>query len=171
MEADLFVAYAPDPDPTLLETVFPSASLVFPQMGDNLGDRMDNAIRYVLSRGYDACLLTGSDLPLMGKEHLVSGFAALESADVVIGPTGDGGYYLVGMKEPCSPIFDYRDYGTATVLDSTLAAAEAAGRRVAFAMPCDDVDTPADLRLLCEKLPSHSHTAQFLNQLRREGIL
>lgn len=170
VDADLFVAYTPDPDWELLKAIFPNAKGFFPQKGADLGEKMYNALASVLELGYEVAVLTGADLPLMTAAHLESGFFALEHADVAIGPTSDGGYYLVGMKTPHRAAFENQCYGGATVLENTVAAAIAAGLTVSFAEPCDDVDTPEDLRALLGQLPAGTVTHQFLLQLKKEGV-
>ena len=170
MDADLFVSYTADPDWEMLKSVFPAAADYFPQEGANLGEKMYNALRHVLELDYDAVVLTGADLPLMTAAHLESGFTALEGADVTFGPTSDGGYYLVGMKQPHRTVFENQQYGGATVLENTIAASEAAGLAVMLADPCDDVDTPEDLRNLAKVLSGDSATYQYLMQLRKEGV-
>lgn len=169
--ADLFVAYTPDPDWVKLQEVFPSAAHFFPQAGEGLGEKMDRAIREVLARGYDAVVLTGADLPLMTAAHLESGFDVLKSFDLAIGPTTDGGYYLVGAKAPCTAIFTGQRYGGSSVFENTLSAARAAGFTVGTALPCGDVDTPEDLRQAAARINPESHTGRFLESLRKDGIL
>lgn len=170
VDADLFVAYTTDPEWTMLKDIFPAAKGFFPQEGADLGEKMYHALGYVLSLGYDGVLLTGADLPRMRTSHLDSGFAVLEHADITIGPTSDGGYYLVGMKQPHQAIFENQSYGGSTVLENTLAAGKTAGLTVALADACDDVDTPEDLRALIGQLPPKSATFQYLMQLKKEGI-
>ena len=167
-DADLLVAHTPDPDWESLKTVFPAARF-FPQEGTDLGAKMNHALNLALSMGYEKCILTGSDLPLMTREHLMSGFDALNQADVTLGPTSDGGYYLVGVKEESPFLFEKQTYSCGNVFKNTFAAAEAAGKTCCPALSCDDVDTPEDLRILCMALDPHSHTAAFLRTL--EGIL
>ena len=166
LEAHLFVAYTPDAEWEELKTVFPHAGYI-PQKGDNLGERMHRVIRKVLDLGYESVILTGADLPLMTVSHLESGFAVLEEKDIAIGPTSDGGYYLIGMKKPCREVFRIEGYGGSSVFENTLAAAEDAGRTVGLAWTCDDVDTPEDLRNLAKTANPDSHTACYLKQ---EGI-
>jgi rSAM/selenodomain-associated transferase 1 len=168
--ADLYVAYTADPDWEVLKPIFPCARGFFPQEGADLGEKMYNALSHVLERGYDKVILTGADLPLMTAAHLERGFAALEGADVTFGPTSDGGYYLVGMKQPHKAIFEKQQYGGATVLENTVAAAEAAGLSVSFAKQCDDVETPEDLRNLTKHLSPETATYQYLMQLKKEGV-
>ena len=164
LEADLFVAHTPDPDWEQLKGVFPTAQF-FPQEGADLGAKMNHALNLALSMGYEKCILTGSDLPLMTGEHLISGFDALEHADVTLGPTSDGGYYLVGVKKESPFLFENQTYGYGNVFDNTVAAVRAAGKSFCPALPCDDVDTPEDLRKLLKTLDPQSHTAAYLRSL------
>lgn len=170
VNADLFVAYTADPDWEMLKAIFPAARGFFPQEGADLGEKMYQAILRVLDLGYGEVILTGADLPLMTEAHLKSGFEALKSANLVIGPTSDGGYYLVGMKQPHRAVFENQHYGGATVLENTVAAGKNAGLTVAFAKACDDVDTPEDLRTLLGQLSPVSATGRYLMQLKKEGI-
>ena len=123
LDAHLFVAYTPDPDWEQLKDVFPRAGYLA-QKGNDLGEKMYRAIRKVLALDYESVILTGSDLPAMTADHLRSGFAALEENDIAIGPTSDGGYYLIGMKRPCREVFRIEGYGGASVFENTVAAAK-----------------------------------------------
>ena len=163
MDADLFLFHTPDPGWAELKPVFPAAKGFYPQIGEGLGEKMNHALNAVLAMGYDAVVLTGADLPAMEKAHLESGFAALEYADVALGPTSDGGYYLVGVKAPAPYLFANQSYGNGSVFDRTAAAAAAAGRALATAMPCGDVDTAADLQAL--RLSHDSHTRRYLSKI------
>lgn len=163
LDAALFVAHTPEAGWEQLRPLFPQAAGFFPQEGEGLGQRMANALERVLSLGYDACVLTGSDLPELTAAQLESGFRALERADTVLGPADDGGYYLVGLKRPCPALFERQSYGGSSVLESTLAAAAQAGLSTALALPCRDVDTPEELRALWARCrQSDSHTARCL---------
>ena len=166
LDAHLFVAYTPDADWESLKTVFPHAGF-YPQKGNDLGERMYRVIRKILELGYESAVLTGTDLPMMTAAHLESGFAVLEEKDIAIGPTSDGGYYLIGMKKPCREVFRVEGYGGASVFESTVTAAEDAGLSVGLALTCDDVDTPGDLWDLTKTVRPGSHTEKFLKQ---EGI-
>ena len=164
MDADLLVAHTPDPDWEQLKAVFPTARF-FPQEGKDLGEKMNHALNLTLSMGYDRCILTGSDLPLMTKVHLLSGLDALTQADVTLGPTSDGGYYLVGVKEESPFLFEKQTYGCDKVYENTLAAVRAAGKTFCPAQSCDDVDTPEDLKNLLKTIDPQSHTAEYLRSL------
>ena len=144
LNADLLVAHTPDPDWDELKAVFPGA-LFFSQEGHDLGAKMNHALNLALSMGYETCILTGSDLPLMTREHLLSGFEALNQADITLGPTSDGGYYLVGVKEVSPFLFENQTYGYGNVFENTVASVQTAGKTCRPALGCDDVDTPEDL--------------------------
>lgn len=164
VDAHLFVAHVPDPDWESLKSVFPHAGFL-PQKGADLGEKMYRSIRKVMELGYESVILTGTDLPLMTAEHLNRGFELLEEKDIAIGPTSDGGYYLIGMKQPRREVFRIGGYGGSSVLENTVAAAESAGLSVGIALPCDDVDTPDDLWQLTKTVRPDSHTARFLATL------
>ena len=167
VDAHLFIAYTPDPDWEQLKSVFPPAGY-FPQKGNDLGEKMYRVIRKVLSLGYESVVLTGTDLPLMTAAHLESGFAVLKEKDIAIGPTPDGGYYLIGMKQPCREVFRVQGYGGVSAFENTVAAAQYAGLTIGTALPCGDIDTPDDLWELTKTVSPDSFTGQFLKQ---EGIM
>jgi rSAM/selenodomain-associated transferase 1 len=113
----------------------------------DLGARMRRAAAAVLATAPRAVLI-GSDAPTVGVEAIRSAFGALRRARVVVGPSIDGGYYLLGVRPPLPPIFARMPWGSARVFARTLAALHRA--RIAPAVqPCwYDVDTPADVALL-----------------------
>jgi len=169
LEAKLFVSYVPDPDWKNLKQLFPQAEFL-PQEGADLGEKMLRAIAQVLELGYGQAVLTGADLPRMTENHLLSGFAVLEGNDIAIGPTSDGGYYLIGMKQPHEEVFRVSGYGGSSVFENTVAAAQNTGLTVGMALSCDDVDTPEDLKELMKTIDPGSHTGRFLAQLTKEGM-
>lgn len=169
LDADLFISHTPDPEWIRLAPVFPYAAGYFPQEGADLGEKMHNAIARVLAMDYEAVVLTGADLPLMTVGHLESAFEALETRDIAIGPNPDGGYYLIGMKQPRPEIFHVPNYGGATVYENTLAAIQSAGLSWAPAFPCGDVDMPEDLRALLGNIDPASATGRCLLDFQKEG--
>jgi rSAM/selenodomain-associated transferase 1 len=93
-----------------------------------------------------------SDSPHLPLAFLHSAFELLETSDVVVGPTEDGGYYLVGASAAHPRLFDAAPLGTGSARDALLANARALGLSVAFTDPWYDVDVPADLRRLSAEL-------------------
>ena len=146
--ADLFVCYTPKGQEKRLYPVFGTGADVryLPQRGDGLGERMYLAFCEVFKKGYHACLLMGTDVPEVRERDLNRAFAILNGKDIVLGPTKDGGYYLVGMKRPVKCIFQVEGYGKTSVLRDTVRQAKRAGLTVGFTEALWDMDTYEDLQ-------------------------
>ena len=121
------------------------------QSGADLGARMKEAFRACFASGDEHAILIGSDLPTLPGEFIVDAAAALVSpADVVLGPSEDGGYYLVGVSRTradaaLDALFSEVPWGSPDVLARTLGRLREAGLRVELVAPWFDVDTPEDL--------------------------
>ncbi len=125
----------------------PPGYQVVAQRGANLAARMAWAVAEQAAAGCDRILLRGSDSPTLDLETLEGALSALEDHDLVLCPDRDGGYNLVGLREPAPGLFDH-PMSTARALDDTLAGARALGLRVHLMAPRFDVDRVEDLRLL-----------------------
>jgi len=118
------------------------------QQGCDLGERMANAVDATLQR-YQQVLVIGSDTPTLDADYLQQALAALDAGyDVVLGPAFDGGYVLIGCSTPHACMFEDIEWGTAQVLQQTLARLAAAGLRCHLLNARPDVDGPADLRFI-----------------------
>lgn len=116
------------------------------QRGDDLGARMANAMSDAFANGAEAVVLIGSDLPTLPPAHLRDAFAMLDSgADVVLGPTEDGGFYLVSARSALPDIFGGVEWSRSDVLARVSHAAHQTGLVVGFAREWWDVDTAEDL--------------------------
>ena len=120
VQADLFVFYTPRDEKELLKQVLDEKAMCFPQHGADLGERMKNAIGIALRMGYEKVVLIGTDIPQIHPETLKNAFDNLKDKDIVIHPTFDGGYYLIGMKREYDSIWKIERYGTNTVIYDTL---------------------------------------------------
>ncbi len=98
----------------------PGMDAYLPQSGGDLGARMWAAVESGLSRGAQKILLLGCDCPQISKESVTSSFDALNRYDVVLGPTDDGGYYLLGLKEGNPSLFRDIPWSTEKVFEKTL---------------------------------------------------
>ena len=90
------------------------------QSGNDLGERMQNAFSEMFGMGYEKVMIVGSDIYELQQKDIENAYDALETTPFLIGPATDGGYYLLGMKELNSEIFQNKDWGTTTVLEATL---------------------------------------------------
>ncbi|MBI5075931.1 MAG: TIGR04282 family arsenosugar biosynthesis glycosyltransferase [Nitrospirae bacterium] len=122
-----------------------------PQQGNDVGQRMDNAIRQLLSLGAEKAVLTGTDIPGLNSTIITQAFAALDNADIVIGPAEDGGYYLIGMKEPHGELFRDIPWSTVQVYEQTLRAIEDGKLRCQSLITLSDLDIVSDYRRLLLK--------------------
>ena len=117
----------------------------FLQEGDDLGERMELAIRSSLEKGADRVVLVGSDLPHLTDTILIEAFNKLQEADVVLGPSEDGGYYLVGMNEIQPAIFREMTWSVDDVLEVTRQRLEDTHIRWTEVLTLNDLDTVEDL--------------------------
>ncbi|MFN8471528.1 MAG: TIGR04282 family arsenosugar biosynthesis glycosyltransferase [Anaerolineae bacterium] len=147
------LAHTPADAEHYFRTICPPAFKLSPQSGPDLGARLHNILTRTLAEGYRQAVVMDSDSPTLPPAYLRQAFDELDipDTDVVLGPCDDGGYYLIGLKEPCAGLFDIA-MSTPTVLQQTLAAAEAAGRRVALLPTWYDVDTVQEVERLRAEL-------------------
>ena len=143
--------YPPDEQPVLSRWLGDDR-FYEPQAGEDLGQRMKNAFEKCFAEGFDKAILIGSDSPDLPREIIDEGFAALTSCDAVIGPSCDGGYYLIGFKSETFPPDLFSDilWSTGGVLKSTRAILDKKGLRVFVLPPWRDIDTYEDLKALLE---------------------
>ncbi len=146
MGMTLYVACAPDmahPFFKVLEGRY--GARLLPQEGDDLGTRMASAIQKAFSLGHTRVILTGTDLPTLHRAHFSQTANELGQHDLVIGPTLDGGYYLVALSRPAPELFCNIAWSTTTVLEETQKKAAALGLSVALLPSLRDLDEIEDL--------------------------
>ncbi|SKA82999.1 hypothetical protein SAMN05443428_10520 [Caloramator quimbayensis] len=172
--ADIFITYTPEEKFKIIEDIIPSYVVSFPQKGIGLGERMKYAFEYVLSKNYDRVILMGSDIPMVKYNHIIDAFKALYNNDVVIGPTFDGGYYLLGMKRVYRNLFDdVIKWGGESVFERTISIAKNNNLSVKVAEKNRDIDTYEDLSYLAENIsnckkegqPYPYNTGKFLEKI------
>jgi hypothetical protein len=117
------------------------------QIGLDLGDRMDNAFNDGFDKGFDRIVLVGSDCPELTADILNEAFEALDHHPVVLGPASDGGYYLIGLKQRLSNVFQNIPWGTENVLEVTRTVLSSLEVSCSLLERLCDVDTPEDLHV------------------------
>jgi hypothetical protein len=152
LEVDVRLYLAP-PLPEGGVDALPTDVRLYEQRGDGLGERMRRAVRETLDDGYDQVVLLGSDHPTLPVSFLREAFGALEEpASICVGPTEDGGFYLLGTNAVYPQLFEEMSYSHSEVFDDTLARAGRTDAGLTVLPPWYDVDRPADLRRMLSDL-------------------
>lgn len=161
--------------------ILPGHFELMPQRGEAFGERLIAATEDLFTIGFDAVCLIDSDSPTVPQHAYADAVKILaKSGDrIVLGPSDDGGYYLIGLKKLHHRLFEEIDWSTERVADQTLARSKELGLDVALLPKWYDVDDSATLCELCDELlgtpPSRTgfaalQTHQFLSEIvQREG--
>lgn len=120
------------------------------QADGDLGQRMAAAFARAFALGAEKALIVGSDCPDLSAAIVRQAYDALDAADVCMGPTLDGGYYLLGMKRPCVALFEDVAWSTEKVADQTRQKVAAAGLKLAELPLLNDIDEEKDWRQWAE---------------------
>ena len=150
----LRLAYTPEGGPDGFDRLGVEPHELMPQRGEGLGERERFLFEDLFAAGFHKAVIIGSDLPTLPEDHLAGALRGLEeSGTVVLGPSADGGYYLMGLVAPsdATPLPDlFTDvrWSTTSALDDTVSAAHRSGIRVTFVPGWYDVDDEAALRRL-----------------------
>jgi rSAM/selenodomain-associated transferase 1 len=110
----------------------------------DLGERMHRAFKRLLA-SHSSAIIIGTDAPALDAPMLLAAHQALQRHDAVFVPAHDGGYALIGLRQPCAALFHDMPWGTATVMRETRRRAERASIRWHALPPVHDIDEPQDL--------------------------
>jgi uncharacterized protein len=119
---------------------------VSPQGAGELGERLHRAFESAFADGARRVVVIGSDCPQVTATDIEAAWAALATNDLVVGPASDGGYWLIGLRQPKPVLFQNISWSTATVIQETLGRAKAARLSVKLLRQLADVDTEQDWR-------------------------
>ena len=168
----LYLDAPPDAAPPDLA---PDGVTLHEQRGDGLGRRMLHAFVESFLGGYERVVVIGADHPTLPLDFVRLAFDELaEPLRIVLGPSDDGGYYLLGTNELRPALFEGMAFSHGAVFEETLARAQAEAA-VTVLPPWYDVDTPADLRRLASELEAEPalapRTREVLAALRARGAV
>ncbi len=171
-----FLAFTPKNQQPFFEKLFLEKSLshritLLPQQGNNLGKRIYEAIKTVVSQGYDRVIAIGSDSPTLQPDHVRKALENLETVDVCLGPSRDGGYYLIGMHHPHEKLFEKIPWGEDKVFEITLEKAREARLSTSILPEWYDVDTADDLTYLRTQLAELNKVSGAFVPHRTETLL
>jgi rSAM/selenodomain-associated transferase 1 len=167
------VSYSPPESQSWFKDLTPPHFMLLPQYGDDLGARLLSTFEQLFQAGYTEVLVIDSDTPTLPTAHLeqaLSLFAAPQN-DVVLGPTEDGGYYLIGLRRLHHELFERMPWSTPQVFRETRRRSAQCGLTVACTESWYDVDTPEDLARLMRSIDQiqdglAGQTRRFLQGLR-----
>ena len=158
----------PEADVNELAQVAGDQANVLAQKGEGLAAGLTSVFKHFAGAHPRRTIAFNSDSPHLPRSVLEDAFEALGKHDVVVGPTHDGGYYLVGAKASHPTLFTRDGMGTSTALERLLASARALELSVGFADPFYDIDVVDDLTRLAGELrlaPDRApRTAQWLKK-------
>lgn len=138
-ETKVHIHYTPNAI-SLMEDWLGSDYVYHLQEGEGLGERLIHSMQLEFSNGSEKLIFLGGDCPYVDHARLDEAFTLLDENEVVVGPATDGGYYLIGIKEPRAELFQGIDWGTQSVCETTLNICEREGLSVTLLQEESDVD-------------------------------
>ena len=161
----------PEPDQDALADLLGNSVPVVAQKGEGLAAGLTSVFRHFTAADRQQVIAFNSDSPHLAPTVLDTAFEILATYDVVVGPTYDGGYYLVGAKAAHPSLFEGDGMGTGSALDRLLARTKALELSTGFTEPFFDIDVVNDLILLAPELqvaPSKApRTAAWFDEWRQ----
>jgi hypothetical protein len=168
VDASLRIFYHPEKHGSLVKDWIGGRGRLYAQKGSDLGERMHDAFIRMSAEGFEQMLLIGSDIPEIDKPIISGAFSMLKVSPAVIGPAGDGGYYLIGFRSNTlfPEAFSGIDWGTAMVMEKTLERFAQNRMDPAIVPMVRDIDTGADLLDLGGRLSNGSAGGPELGNTR-----
>jgi hypothetical protein len=146
--------YTPVGAESTYNDILPADFSLLQQRGDKFGERLYFAVEDLFKCGFESVCLIDSDSPTVPAENFAEAVGLLSTNEdrVVLGPSDDGGYYLIGVKKPHWHLFEQIDWSTERVLNQTMQRATEIRTEVKLLPTGYDVDDDASLRRLCNEL-------------------
>lgn len=146
--------YTPVGAESVYKNIFPREFYLIPQRGNDFGERLIFAAEDLFSMYFESVCLINSDSPTVPASSFAAAANELarQGDHVVIGPSDDGGYYLIGVKKAHRSLFEEIDWSTERVLDQTMKRAAEIGIKVKQLPAGFDVDDRSSLHRLCDEL-------------------
>jgi uncharacterized protein len=153
-KAQCIAVYTPVGAEAAYVGILPDKFALVPQRGEAFGERLSAATEDLLQLGFDSLCLIDSDSPTVPEKAFAQAveFLARPGDSVVLGPSDDGGYYLIGLKKLHCRLFETIDWSTERVLEQTIEAAREINVPVHLLPTWYDVDDRRTLSRLCREL-------------------
>lgn len=165
---DRFLACSPSVDHVFFKILEERNDVrLIDQVGDDLGARMEHALAEMFRIGYQRAVIVGTDLPALPESVYEEAFSLLARHDLVLGPSLDGGYYLIGLSRTAPELFRHIPWSTPDVLSRTQTKAHALGLTAALLPQQRDIDTIDDVLALIQE--AHLSNAQAAGGKSHKG--
>ena len=173
---DLIIAYTPVDSESDLQALIGDDATYIPQIGTDLGERLTSATQWAAEQGYTKILLVGSDSPTLPISYISKALTLLDSRDIAIGPSTDGGYYLIGFSAANVAVavpfvFEEISWSTADVFQQTITRICSAKATVGLLSPWYDIDTAEDLAFLHAHISAMRLAGDMVQAVRTETLL
>ena len=173
---DVVIAYTPPEGGSDLQRLIGNNVTYIPQTGTDLGARLTSATQWACDNGYKKILIVGSDSPTLPLSYISQAILSLNFCDIVIGPSMDGGYYLIGFSSDnlnvvVPYIFEEIAWSTAHVLRQTVERIHTLNATFKLLPPWYDIDTPEDLVFLHAHLSAMRLSDGTVQAVRTETLL
>ncbi len=173
---ELIIAYTPEGSQPDLQAIIGDAVTYIPQIGDGLGERLTSATHWASENGYKKIIITGSDSPTVPLAYISQAIESLDTCDIVVGPSVDGGYYLIGFSNQnltavLPTIYEGIAWSTKHVFQQTVERIHKINAKLNLLPVWYDVDTPEDLDFLQAHLSALRLAEGNVQTVRTEKIL
>ena len=175
-DVDIVIAYTPPEAQSDLQALIGDAAAYIPQIGDDLGERLTSATQWAAEHGYTKILIVGSDSPTLPIAYISGAVMLLDTRDIVIGPSTDGGYYLIGfsvetLATTVPHVFEEIAWSTAEVFQQTVTRIREAEVTLGLLPPWYDIDTAEDLAFLHAHISAMRLAGDTVQAVRTESLL
>lgn len=170
-EFKVFYSYSPVGKLSQIIESIPGSFEVFPQRGDSMGAKMYASMEYVFKGGYEKVVLVGSDIPQLSENMVLEAFKSLETSDVTISPTYDGGYYLIGagdIKTMKKVLLSDIRWSTKSVYDTTLEVIYAENFSVQEGIVLSDIDIADDINNIHDYTDIGHRTLENIKKIKNK---
>ena len=175
-DIDLVIAYTPTDAQPDLQALIGDDAIYIPQVGINLGERLTSATQWAAEHGWTKILLVGSDSPTLPISYISEAITLLDTRNIVIGPSVDGGYYLIGFSVEALAttipyVFEDIAWSTAQVFQQTVTRIRDAKVTLGLLPLWYDIDRSEDLAFLQAHITAMQLADNKVQAVRTETLL
>lgn len=149
---ELAIAIWPPGNEDIIEEILEYPYMIFPQRGNDIGERMMYAAQDMLYKGLGPVIIVGSDIPLLSGYHIKKAIEALQNNDIVLGPAKDGGFYLIGLNTCIPNLFHHINWSSGQECQQLINNTKKLSLKLHLIDELFDIDTPDDYHMLYQEI-------------------